>query len=316
MGFTVKIQMLGLCHFVENSGDGAVKLAAILPDLSADQVLGPKHQPRLIYYANHLQTPPDPPYTRLRSRPLIRERVTFRFVPADCSTLDPPSLSPSGGTVRMSEIAQGCDTGLDGIVSPTPPDIVAAQAFFEQGQLMDSLVGSELEIPHAQDGNSEQRMVPGFVYVEVKNLSSVEVYIREFKNLRNGPYETMIFQPLDDSEVLALTITADCSLVEGSNNLPPRVEGTLDRDFAAHYGLLSKSAHDDLARRVMFRSLFSMVRSMFRDPEERLSNHVPKLKSASTVLSLNSKGEIVPNVVTALGGSDCLDIIGSKQNIP
>jgi len=313
MPFIFKVQMLGLCHFVENSdpNPNRPRLCVLLPGLGDDQDLGPKHLPRLIYNANHLKVPPIPPYTRLRVRPLIRERVTFRLTPAAplVNQLPTPLSLVRTQMVRMSEIGSTFDTGLDRIVSSDPPDIVAAQIFLGHGTLKESKVGCKWDIPRAEGGSSK-RVVPGFVHVEEAGLSQVEVTISSFgnRNAQTQP-ETLVFES-GTSKVIALTLTADCSLTEGLINLIPRPAiGTLDKDFAAHYRLLSKDAHDGLARKLRFRSFLSM----FRDSEERLSHHVPRLVAPSRGLVLEPSGEIVESNV-ALGGSDCQNSVGKPQS--
>lgn len=249
MAFRFEVQLLGLCHFIENETtkeEPVRHLCVLLPDLWDREGFGAGHQSRLIYDQSRLARAPVDDHS-LRMRELYRERVTFRyFYEGDRPGSERPGRGLNGSygqTIEMGRLLGDCSKARADVVSNIPPDIVSVQVLFDRGEVSPSVErnGPQWRVPFGLGASEETVATPEHVLISEAGLEAVEVFIEKFPlpgEAVGGVSEILRFDRGTDP--ITLTFTADCQLAVGALRLRRPLESDEpDADFAAHYLFLS-----------------------------------------------------------------------------
>lgn len=232
MAFRFKVQMVGLCHFVENGDQArACQVCVLLPDAPANVVSVRTHEPRLVYQSNFLQTPPSTPATEVTVESLKRQRVAFRSTPvAGAPPLAPDLRGKLVNVVKLEELVAATGPYID-FVNVPPASPIGAEVLLDQGTLAEEAVTGRWRWVKPT-GEVEERGLPAFVSLTIGPVEQVEVVITPFEG--GAPRVLAFASPA--GEDVHIVITADCDL-RSTLSLPAAVlqVDTPDEDFGAHY---------------------------------------------------------------------------------
>lgn len=240
MAFKLVIQMLGLCHFIENDNPGKRQchLCVLLPRVPKD--LSPHlHNPRLLFLKRQVVAPPlhgD----GIHHDDIEGTRVTFRCVPVPGGRVEPPQPKLTGqlkDTVAVDDLV-GSDSlqyskfGID--FGETPHRSISSMILLQEGVLKEMDPAGDWVV-----GGAKAKPLPTYSTVEVGNLERVDIVVTEFKTEVSRVYTLAS----NDGNEVFVTLTADCDLRTSESPLPrPVVTDTKDEDFRAHYLYFPKHA--------------------------------------------------------------------------
>lgn len=239
MPFNFRVQMLGLCHFIENAAsDRRCKLCVLMPVVPAD-ISQTRHEPRLIYSPNDLLAPPAQAARQLTTADLANRRVTFRFKATQGGSLPAGRLLTGGlrETVAIEEILRSGPHTYVNFATDPPDQAVAAEILFHEGTFSEGPLIGSWEIRDASESLIRRGSLPAFSEVVVEGLEEVEVILSPFGG---GTSTSVVFGSASESEIFVV-LTEDCSLNSDDSTQPTAItQATPDEDFRAHYLLFEE----------------------------------------------------------------------------
>jgi hypothetical protein len=248
--FTFRVQMLGLCLFIQNKAK--TKFAVVLPNLSGSREFGAVHHARFIFNRNQVERTLPGDALRLEVLSLVRERIEFKYFDEHGHVLPPSNVVVKlPKSVTMEEIVGDEAEYLTNLLGLDPDFSVMAQAFFDRGSVSEELGTADYKVPQAKGPNPfEIRKLPAFVKLEVPDVSRVEVKFSRLTKTLPQVNENLAFVagPWKDVHV---TISSDCQLIEAEYvHWPQPTKDEPDKDFEVHYQYLEETFRKAFAARV------------------------------------------------------------------